>query len=212
MSSACGEPLWRIEDPRSDIDSDIDPEAVPPVVAAWSFLRDLQNASDDTGSSFVGQIPRLGEDRSPEGPQVEPVAPEVWQSLRVTEAVGDRPVDEAQLLQLVSVVKDAVGKVGPEPIMHIVEQLLADQEAEERLRDITSGPPAAPEVTARVISQVEQADRSEGAVRTLVIAGAVLLMAGAAIPVVAGVAAETILTNEIATAALVAAAAALLKK
>jgi hypothetical protein len=211
--------LDEIEDPRSDRD-DGAMATEPPEVAGRRFLANLQSAFSgmETGSVLVLQhiSPDVPIQSVPDDVKIQPIPRDVWhgmlESIRTDDATRDKPVDERQVLLLVSGVKDALAKAGTEAIMPTVKDVLADPSAVERLRDILSRPSPAEEVTERIVSQIPDAHKRQSTVRTLVIAGTLLLAAGAAIPLVAGAAAETILTNEIATAALVAATAALLKK
>jgi hypothetical protein len=81
----------------------------------------------------------------------------------------------------------------------------------QALRFIAESHDRRSEAASRVIDQIPQPETAGRPIGLLLLAAALLLAAGVAVPILAGAAAETILANEIAVAALVVGVAALLK-
>ena len=136
----------------------------------------------------------------------------------INEAIrpGQRHTVDAQLLRsfIDDVVLEVVRRVGAETIGAAANEVLRDPSSRKKLSTLTTDRPReltglGDQVTGD-ITPSDGADRPE--LSLLVLAGALLLAAGVVLPLIpAAIAAETILTNEVAIAAVTVSVAALMK-
>ena len=121
-------------------------------------------------------------------------------------------IDDAELEALITAVVTAVRQAGSGPIGEAVRAATSDPAIFRTLRRIADDPGLSPEA---IRNATRKARLSGGAASTadgkLIIALILLLAAGIAVPLLAGAAAEVILTNEVAIAALAVSVAALRK-
>jgi hypothetical protein len=115
--------------------------------------------------------------------------------------------DQAQLERLISLTLEVIRRGRGEEIARAISDLARDPATMQALRLIAES-----EAGSHLTDQIPKAETTSRSLGILFLAGALLLAAGVAVPILAaGVVAETILANEIAVAALIVAVAALRK-
>jgi hypothetical protein len=118
--------------------------------------------------------------------------------------------DETKLLTLMDIVLSGAGKAGHRAVECIIEKGAPEGSSSLRcLHEIAASAQPPQGLTDRVTERLKRAGTDQPGMCCLVIAGAIALSAGVAVPLLADATAEIVLTNEIAIAALVVAIAAL---
>jgi hypothetical protein len=125
-----------------------------------------------------------------------------------------KPVAPPELEDFTNKILSAIEAVGIETVTHTADEILNDRPSAETLRRAADHVRPLIDMVNRIAETIEPTDPTRRvALRWWILAGAILLAAGvAAIPLIGSVAAEIVLTNELALAAAAAALAALLKK